>query len=68
MLFNQKSPVHREVGFPRWHKHKHTQLMDLETESAQRADSDKMLQKVSGQEHKTLFQMDVTIEVQNKAF
>ena len=29
MPFNQKSPVHREVGFPRWHNNRRTlQLTD----------------------------------------
>ena len=48
-LFNQKSPVHREVGFLQWYRQTDRQLTtthDVETELAQRADSVKMHMKV----------------------
>ena len=39
MLFDQKSSVHREAGFPRWHTQTHRQTTDghrnLDTELAQ---------------------------------
>ena len=31
MPLDQKSPVHREVGFPRWHGHPHTQTHNIPT-------------------------------------
>ena len=43
MFFDQKSQVHWEAGFLRWHTQTHRQTTngqrDLETESAQLADS-----------------------------
>ena len=51
MLFNQKSPVHREAGFLQWHTQTHTHTTsghrNLETESAQRADSAKIEQTLA---------------------
>ena len=36
-LFDQKSPVHQEAGFPRWHTQTHTRLMDIATYRLNRA-------------------------------
>ena len=48
-LFNQKSPVHREVGFLQWYRQTDRQLTtthDVETKLAQRADPVKMHYKL----------------------
>ena len=55
MLFNQKSPVHREMGFPRWHTQTTSGHCDLETESAQWANSVKTLPaRVNMHQHRYL--------------